>query len=225
MLTGLGMGIASSIAGCLTEISSTDGDAESNEENSNNDTTMQIKENTSLNDLKEDCAESTSDESNALPSKVQIGVAEPNQDVYFDVTLQRQFTPEHPAKIAVLLENSANEPHKFEYPPRPLSHGEHETSDAMLKADFTDSEYDEPDEDGCWRSPGPIGGEPTVTTVELDPDERITEEYVLVAPEEADNCLPRGIYLFESEIITQPVNSGENDGADTIKLRWGICLK
>lgn len=203
LLAGVGCVLSTAITGCLSEAPTVGrGGNEGTPENDGNNS-----------------------ESGVRTPDVETGVDEPTQDVRLNVELRREFSESYPGKIAVIVGNGASEYREFEYPPSPISHGEHESLNAHIKADYSATEYDEPPDEGCWRSPDPLGGEPSLTTVELEPGESISEEYILVAPSDDEYCLPDGIYQFESSVTVHPKDDSQDDVSDTMSLNWKIHLK
>ncbi|NGM70879.1 hypothetical protein G6M89_18045 [Natronolimnobius sp. AArcel1] len=179
----------------------------------------------SVEKLKADCSapddDVPTDEAESLTPDISVGVDTPAEGVHLDIEIRHEFTADHPAQIRVIIGNNAPTERTFAYGPRPLSHGEHSDRDARLLNDWESLEhYSSPDPDGCWQAEAAIGGEPMEERVELDPGETVTEEYVLVAPHEADPCLPHGVYLFSSSLDV--IEDGESVAQPS--LNWGICL-
>ena len=141
-------------------------------------------------------------------------------NVDLDVELIQEYTAEHPGEIQMTMINEADQVREFEYGPSPLSHGEHDSVDAYLHAEYSGNTYDEP-ENGCWRSLNHLGGEPELTGATLDPGESVSESYELLAAADEEYCLPGGLYWFESTLFV----NGEDGDADEVALEWAACLE
>lgn len=154
--------------------------------------------------------------------EISVGVDEPENDVHLEVEVKRRFTDEHPAEIAVTLGNDAEELREFSYGPRPLAHGYHIDNDASLMADWRESASNSPPgSDDCWRSESVLIAEPILMIEELRSGETATERYILLAPKDAEKCMPRGVYRFSATIEV----GQSSDEMSAIELEWALCLQ
>lgn len=140
----------------------------------------------------------------------------------------RQFSNEHPALVCLGLRNETRQEktlHTAPPLPFPVFHNDADDRHEMYlitedEKGFLHNRNDDPiipnsPDDGCWRIQSTGGHAQTQVGFSLPAGELYEYNYVVLAPANADACLPPGDYNFTG---TLDVDSHDN------KYDWGLAL-
>jgi|GEM_PF-6503326 len=150
---------------------------------------------------------------------IGIGVNPPDNDVFLNVRITRQYTSRHPARMEVIVGNTAATQRRFTYGPNPISHGTDIDTGTHLMADWrTNPENHSFESGGCWRAnESSLIAEPILRYVDIQPGETTNESYDLVLPKDSEVCVPHGVYRFSGTVKVGA------DGERT-DLVWALCF-
>lgn len=139
-----------------------------------------------------------------------------SRNVRLEIEQTQEISATTPGRIEITLTNTADHERTFEFGPvppftPPIGKNEGATATLVLVPDSRthvvpktpsrtgDSFVPENPTDGCWRAKTQMGRESVSERRTLDPNERIREQYTLLAtPKEHsdDSCMPPGEYRF-----------------------------
>jgi hypothetical protein len=127
---------------------------------------------------------------------------QPVEKVTIDVTVEQNFTMDHPAVLRIAFTNTADEAREFGFGslvPWDGLWGEHQDGTSSLLLAPGDSVVPEAPDDDCWQATDGIALPAVVRTETLDPGETVTGEFNVLATHGSEACLQTGSYRFGDE--------------------------